>query len=175
MIFHGIGDSPQSYWIPYVKEKLEEKGYTVWTPQLPQSDRPALQIQVPFVLKQGTFTSETVMIGHSSGVPLILGVLEQLPGKVKQVIGVSGFVEVINPQLKELIKVFSWEKIRVNAQEFFFINSDNDPWGATDRQGRLMLDHLGGTQIIRKGEGHMGSDTYHQPYKEFPFLLKLID
>jgi hypothetical protein len=31
-----------------------------------------------------------------------------------------------------------------------------------------MFDHLGGTQIIKHGEGHMGSDTFKQPYKEFP-------
>ncbi|MEK7577324.1 MAG: hypothetical protein AAB492_01730 [Patescibacteria group bacterium] len=29
--------------------------------------------------------------------------------------------------------------------------------------------------IIRHGEGHMGSDSFKQPYKEFPFLVKLIE
>jgi hypothetical protein len=39
-----------------------------------------------------------------------------------------------------------------------------------------MLDKIGkGKLIVMKGEGHMGSDTFKQPYKEFPFLLKLID
>lgn len=37
-----------------------------------------------------------------------------------------------------------------------------------------MLDHLGGMQIIKHGEGHMGSDKFKQPYKEFPLLIKLI-
>jgi hypothetical protein len=36
-----------------------------------------------------------------------------------------------------------------------------------------MFEHLGGTLIINN-EGHMGSDSFHQPYKAFPFLLKLI-
>ncbi len=38
-----------------------------------------------------------------------------------------------------------------------------------------MFDHLGGTQIIKHGEGHMGSDTFTQPYREFPLLVQLID
>ena len=39
-----------------------------------------------------------------------------------------------------------------------------------------MLDQIEkGKLIIMKGEGHMGSDKFRQPYKEFPFLLKLID
>lgn len=45
-----------------------------------------------------------------------------------------------------------------------------------DNQGRQMLDSLSkGTLIIKKGEGHMGSDRFNQPYREFPFLLNLID
>ena len=51
---------------------------------------------------------------------------------------------------------------------------DNDPWTCDDKQGRMMLDHLGGVQVIPKGEGHMGSTTYNQPYKEFPLLVKLV-
>jgi len=36
-----------------------------------------------------------------------------------------------------------------------------------------MFDHLGGMQIIRH-EGHMGSTTHKQSYKEFPLLTQLI-
>ena len=38
-----------------------------------------------------------------------------------------------------------------------------------------MTYNLGGTLIIRHGEGHMGSSKFNQPYKEFPLLTKLID
>lgn len=37
-----------------------------------------------------------------------------------------------------------------------------------------MFENLGGMLIINN-EGHMGSDTFKQPYKEFPLLLKLIE
>jgi hypothetical protein len=64
--------------------------------------------------------------------------------------------------------------MKSHFKDIIFINSDNDPWGCTDVQGRIMFDHLGGTQVIVH-EGHMGSTTHKQPYKEFPLLLKLIE
>ena len=71
-------------------------------------------------------------------------------------------------------KSYDWEKIKAHSEEFVFINSDNDPWGCDDIQGRRMLDKLGGVQIVMKGEGHMGSVSRNQPYKEFPLLKKII-
>jgi len=69
---------------------------------------------------------------------------------------------------------YDWEKIRQNVQDIIFINSDNDPWGCDDKEGYHMFKNLGGTLIIRHGEGHMGSDKFNQPYKEFPLLERLL-
>lgn len=75
-----------------------------------------------------------------------------------------------NPILQE---EYNWEKIKINCNRFVFINSVDDPWGANDTKGREMLDRLGGEVILRSDQGHMGSDSFNQPYKEFE-LLKLI-
>jgi predicted alpha/beta hydrolase family esterase len=77
---------------------------------------------------------------------------------------------------KDIIKEsYDWAKIKENCSKFVIINSDNDPWGADDKEGRFMADKLGGILIIPMGEGHMGSDYYGQPYKEFPLLEKMIE
>lgn len=68
---------------------------------------------------------------------------------------------------------YDWEKIRRNVKEIYFVNSINDPWGCDDKQGRIMFDHLGGTQLVRD-EGHFGSGTYNQPYPTFELLDRLI-
>lgn len=60
-------------------------------------------------------------------------------------------------------------------KDLIFINSDNDPWGCNDKEGLYMWKHLGGTLILREGEGHMGSDSFHQPYIRFELLEKLLD
>lgn len=88
----------------------------------------------------------------------------------------AGFSESLKTIDKEPIlqASYDWDKIQQHANEFVFINSDNDPWGCDDKAGRKLQEHLGGRLIICKGQGHFGSDTYKQPYKEFPLLLKLI-
>ncbi|MEK7097066.1 MAG: alpha/beta hydrolase, partial [Patescibacteria group bacterium] len=72
-------------------------------------------------------------------------------------------------------KKYNWKKIKKNASNFIFINSDNDPWSCDEKQGFYMFKKLGGTLIIREGEGHMGSNSFNQPYKTFPLLEKLLE
>lgn len=175
IILHGTGDENTDFWFPYLKEKLKEKDFEVWLPQLPNAEKPNLKDWLSFVLENGKFTAETVLIGHSAGSQLILSILEKIPVQIKQAILVSGYAESLRESTEfETKPQLDWEKIKQNVQDITFINSDNDPWKCDDKQGRIMLDKLGGTQIIRHGEGHMGSTTYNQPYKEFPFLAKLI-
>lgn len=172
IILHGTGSTPQSYWHPYLKEKLELKDFIVEVPQLPDTNNPDIKKNLPFVLENLEFTDETILIGHSSGCPLILSILEHIDIKIKKAILVAGFCDTLNsPSLQEN---YDFEKIKLQCDEFIFINSDNDPWGCDDIQGRKLLDNLGGDLIIRKGEGHMGSTSFNQEYKEFPLLLKLI-
>lgn len=58
--------------------------------QLPDNDNPDLTKTLPFVLKNGKFDSETVMVGHSAGCPLILSVLEKIEVKIKKAVLVAG-------------------------------------------------------------------------------------
>jgi len=176
IILHGSGATPDSFWYPHVKKELEKKGYKVWLPQLPNPSKPNLKEQLSFILKNGKFSEETVIIGHSAGCPLILSILENIDVRIKKAILVAGFSTPLGSDADGILQEnYNWEKIRQNVEDIIFINSDNDPWGCDDKQGRRMFDKLGGTLIIRHGEGHMGSDTFNQPYKEFPFLMKLID
>lgn len=172
IILHGTGSTPQSYWHPYIKENLEQKDFEVIVPELPNTDNPDIKITLPFVLETQNFDENTILIGHSSGCPLILSILENIDVQIKKAILVAGFCDTLNsPSLQ---KSYDFNKIKNNCKEFIFINSDNDPWGCDDVQGRKMLEKLGGDLIIRKGEGHMGSEKFEQYYKEFPLLLRLI-
>jgi hypothetical protein len=176
IILQGAGETIESFWLPYIKKELEASGYAVWLPQLPGIDNPQLKEVLQFVLKRGKFSEETLLIGHSAGCPLILSVLENIPVKIKKAILVAGYCEPLPAGANDILqKKYNWEKIKQNVDEIIFINSDNDPWGCDDKQGKIMFNNLGGTLIIRHGEGHMGSDKFNQPYKEFPFLLKLIN
>lgn len=178
VILHGTSETDQSFWLPFAKREFEKKGYSVSIPLLPDAAHPDLKNWLPAALKE-TYTKDTVIVGHSAGGPLILSVLENLNVRVKQAILVAGYARPKGKDKKPediLQDSYNWKKIRENVEEIIFINSDNDPWRCDDKEGRYMLDQVGkGKLIIMKGEGHMGSDTYHQPYKEFPFLIKLLD
>ena len=76
ILLHGSSVTPKSHWLPSIKLFLEKQGYAVWAPQLPNPECPNLKIQLPFVLKNGSFNNETILVGHSSGCPLILSVLD---------------------------------------------------------------------------------------------------
>jgi predicted alpha/beta hydrolase family esterase len=177
-IFHGTGCTPDSYWFPYLKKELERRDYQVSVPQLPDTDFPDLKKWLPLALAQGVYDKDTVLIGHSAGGPLVLSVLETIKVPIRAAILVAGYARP-KGEKKEAEKIlqpsYDWGKIKGNVTDIYFINSDNDPWGCNDVEGRHMLDHIGGTLIIKHGEGHMGSDTFKQPYKEFPLLVKLIE
>lgn len=176
IIYHGTGGTPDSFWFPYIKQHLETNGYTVDIPQLPGTDHPTLESWLPFALKHGIFTNETILIGHSAGCPLILSILENIDVQINQVILVAGFSQPLSAEPDPILQdAYDWQTIKSHVQDLIFINSDDDPWGCNDQAGRVMFDHLGGTFINPHGQGHMGSDAYNQPYQQFPLLLKLIN
>lgn len=176
IILHGTKTKPNDYWYPWLKEKLEVKGFEVWLPELPRSDKPNREDWLSFILENGKFTKDTMIIGHSAGAQIIPSILEKLDVKIKQVILVSGYAKALrkNAESENSIDDFNWSIVKDRAEDFIFLNSDNDPWGCDDKQGRIFFDNLGGTQIV-KHEGHMGTMTYNQPYKELPIVEKLID
>lgn len=173
-IFHGHGSTSQSYWHPWLKNKLKKSGYTVWLPDLPGTNAPTIEKWLPFALYNGKYNSDTVLIGHSCGVPLVLSILENIDTKIEKAILIAGFSTPLDEKPDPILqKNYDWEKIKKHCREFILINSDNDPWGCDDKQGKVLADNLGGKLIVRH-DGHMGSTTYNQPYEKFPLLLELI-
>lgn len=177
IILHGTGCNPDSFWQPSIKKFLEKLGYDVWVPALPDSDTPDLKKWLPVVMKDGKFTEETVLIGHSAGTPFILSILENIDVTIHKAILVASYSRMKGDDDNPLIlqDSYNWEKIKKNAKDIIFINSSDDPWGCNDKEGLNLFQHLGGTLIIREGEGHMGSDSFNQPYTSFPLLEKLLE
>ena len=177
IILHGTSCNPNSFWHPSIKRFLEKLDYSVWVPALPDTDTPNLKKWLPCVLKDGIFTKDTVLIGHSAGSPLILSILERINTPIHNAILIAGYSQMKSKNDNPLIlqKKYNWKKIKKNVKDIIFINSSDDPWGCNDKEGLELFKHLGGTLIIREGEGHMGSDSFKQPYKTFPLLEKLLE
>jgi len=180
IIFHGTGCTPESYWFPKIKKHLESLGYEVWVPKLPDADDPVLSKWLAVATK-GRYTEETVIIGHSAGGPLVLSILENVKVQIHKAILVAGFARELRYDKEHkttqsiLQPEYNWEKIKTSVKDIIYINSDNDPWTIDDEEGLHMWRKTGGTLILRSDEGHMGSDSFKQPYTTFPLLEKLLE
>jgi predicted alpha/beta hydrolase family esterase len=175
IIFHGTDCRPEDYWYGWLKAELEKAGYTVELPYYPDINHEPIDTFLSKVLANHHFDEDTVLVGHSAGSPLILSVLEHIDQKTSQAVLVAGYSMRFSGEDRDpvLQDSYNWSKIKENAGDFVFINSVNDPWGCDDKQGRIMFDKLGGTQITRN-EGHFGSTTYDQSYPQFPLVRDVI-
>jgi len=173
IILHGTECKPEDFWYMWLKKELEDNGYRVELPYREDMNRVPIAEYLPHIMAEHTLDDETILIGHSSGVPLILSMLQATSQKIHKAVLVAGFSEPL-PGTHDVIlqENYDWDMIKQHAREFIIINSDNDPWGCDDKQGRKLFDNLGGTLVIRH-DGHFGSNTMNQPYKEFPLLKTL--
>ena len=177
ILLHGTGGSDNDYfWFSDTKSFLEKNGYDVWWPLLPNTNSPNLQETVEFVEEEmPPIDEESIIICHSSACPLILYMMQFFLISVKQVILVSGYYEKINNESNSMLPdSFDWSEIKSKSKEFILINSENDPWKCTDEQARIAAKSLESPLIVNFGQGHMGSGSFNQPYREFPLLKRLI-
>ena len=178
LILHGTDATPASNWFAWLNERLEQDGYKVWLPQLPDSDKPNTKTYNQFLLSnQGfDFNNETIIIGHSSGAVEVLSLLQHLPEgkKVKTVFLVSAFKDDLGwNALKDLFaEPFDFEIIRTKAGKFIFLHSDNDPYCPVEH-AQYLAEKVGGELVIKSGQGHFNTEI-SEKYKAFPELLEII-
>jgi predicted alpha/beta hydrolase family esterase len=90
-IVHGWGGYPTEGWFPWLKTELEQKGFQVFVPQLPDTDHPTIENWVPALTAAvGTPDSDTYFVGHSMGCQTIARYAEGL--EASQVLGGAVFV-----------------------------------------------------------------------------------
>lgn len=175
VIFHGTDCKPDMFWYSWLENELESIGFDVELLHYPNINKEPVSHTIKQVIKNHIFDSETILVGHSAGVPLILSILERIKQPVKGVALVAGFSSSLEFGVSEPIlqDVYKWETIKQHAGDTYIFNSKNDPWGCDDRQGQNLFDKLGGTLIIRN-DGHFGSSK-DPNYKEFPLLKNIIE
>jgi len=175
-IFHGLGGSENSFWIPWLRISLEAKGFDVWTPSLSACEGfEDLDKWVKEVSVIAPCHHYDLMVGHSAGGPLILRLLSRNDFTTNQMISVAGFIKPLpkDPTNDTAYPpCFNVSAIKNNCRNLTYIHSDNDPWECGQEQGEFMRRSLGGTLVVMTGEGHFGSDYMKQSYKKFPLLLQ---
>ncbi len=159
-IVHCWGGSSDYAWYPWAKEKLEELGYEVMVPTMPDTEEPMLSKWLPFLRDViGEPDEELVLIGHSIGTVTIMRYLESLPVDVRvgKVILVAGFTDQLG--FKELENFFetrlNFTQIKTKSKQgFVVIQSDNDPF-VSEQYGTRLKEELNAELIIKHDAKHM--------------------
>jgi len=178
LILHGTNNNSKKNWFQWLKQNLAERGWKVWTPDLPGADEPNPKVYNEFIFNSDwEFDEDSVLIGHSSGAVEILSLLQHLPEgtKVDKAILVGAFRDNLGvPGLSRLFdEEFDFKKIKTKANRFVFIHSDNDPYCPLDHAEYLSR-QLDGELIVKPGEAHFSISTAGEKYKEFPLVLDLL-
>ena len=135
VIVHCWDGYPDYCWYPKTKQELEEKGFAVSVPAMPETGTPKLSLWLT-VLQQTANppTKDLYLIGHSVGCITILRYLETVKKneRVGGVILVAGFTDDLG--YKELSNFFQtpidFKKIKERVTQVVAIHSDNDPYVA---------------------------------------------
>ena len=163
IIIHGFSGHANSGWKPWLKARLEERGWNVSLPQMPNAEHPSQAEWVKLIGKLvGKPGKSTFLIGHSLGCVAILRYLQGLPAgsSVGGVVLIAG--PVSKPRFPELaqffLEPFDWKKIKSTcpAGKIIAINSDDDPLVHLS-EGRILAKELGAKLVICKGRGHFAS------------------
>ncbi len=177
LIVHGSTGSKDGHWLPWLKQKLEERGLQVFLPQFPISkDEQTLNNWLNTLKSVKEQLTDSIMIGHSMGVPFILNIMNLWDVKIKAAFLVAGFAEKHEakgePNMDDFsTRNFNWERIKNNCRKFYVFHSDNDPYVPLEKAQRLAK-NLDVDVTLIKGAGHFSAQS---GFKTFEVLLQKID
>jgi uncharacterized protein len=177
LILHGTNAKSTDNWFPWLKAELENIGYNVWVPDLPQADKPSIRRYNEFLLsKEFDFNEETIIIGHSAGAVAILGLLHELPNTVSinKAILVGAFRNDLGwESLNELFVPLDFKKIKQKAKQITLIHSDNDPYIPLE-QPEYLAKELDTDLIVLTGQKHfsIGDDP---KFERLPYILEVLN
>ena len=147
VILHGRDMSPEKAFVPWLKKNLEEKGFEVSAPFLPNAKNPNDAEQADFVIKNIPIDENTVIVGHSFGGIVAMRLLERG-------IKVHGVVFVATPTsgifkdngnrptvIEAISKGFNYKKIFENA-DYFKVLSDSTDIVVPKEDGDLLAKNL---------------------------------
>ncbi|MFB6209774.1 MAG: RBBP9/YdeN family alpha/beta hydrolase [Candidatus Nanohaloarchaea archaeon] len=175
-LIHGFEGSPEDNWFPWLKDKLEEKGYEVIVPDFPTPEDQTLENWMDvFKEYEEELNRNSIVVGHSLGCPFILHLLQE-GFEVEKAIFVAGFVGKIGDEYIDEVnediagRKFDWDKIRGNAEEFILMHSTNDPYVDREKADELE-EKLEAKLNIYEGYNHFNVSA---GYTELPEILEFF-
>lgn len=174
IIIHGWGFTPQSNWYPWLKTQLEQQGWEVVVPTMPDTENPKIEPWVNKVKEiSQNLNQDTYLVGHSIGCQTILRYLETLPADIKidGILLVAPWLELDQATIKEegeeaIAIAKPWidtpiDFIKINQQtdKIVAIFSDDDPFVPIEQKDSF-ANLLNAKTIVVNGAGHFDDSEY---------------
>lgn len=182
VILHGTDGNPHNLWLPWLKLELENRGYEVFAPELPENHTPNKEVYDEFLRNSGWDFTDNIVIGHSSGATTVLNLLsaDWFP-KIRVAVLVGTFlnekltklVDWYDPgQFDDLFKdKYDPASLKQKADRFIFVHGDNDPYCDIEDAKKLCIG-LDGEFVVIKNGHHLANSS---GIKEIPKLIEKLD
>lgn len=189
VIVHGWGNTPEDNWFPWLKQQLEDRGWAVVAPAMPDTEYPRIEPWVSAVAAAvGQPDEQLYLVGHSIGCQTILRYVSGLPegARVGGAVLVAPFLRLDPDGVKyteeERSIVGPWTDPQFNlatAKARFVrgataIFSDDDYWVSASYNEPRFRDELGAkTQVLPKSGHFMEREGFTQLPQALQALLDL--
>lgn len=174
IIIHGWADDPNKGWISWLVNKLNNEGYQVVAPQMPNPKWPNQKKWLEKINQVvGPNIDNLILVGHSLGCFLLLRFLEQknLVGKLEKLILVAGFIKPKDLTFeKYFLPAPDFSKIKAKINKSYCVYSDND-LHVLSEQSFSLAKRLDASLVLDKGKKHFATK---QGIIELPSVYKLI-
>lgn len=180
IIVHGWASHDQDGWFPWLKTQLEEQGFVVEIPNMPNPMVPVIKAWVGHL--QDTLKnidSDTIFIGHSIGCQTILRYLETIDTPIRGAVLVAGFFKLDglrSPDERAIAKPWmdtpiDLEKVKRVLPRSIVILSDNDRFVPLEPNKQAFEEELGSEIMVDHGKKHFAGD---QGITELPSALEAV-
>lgn len=180
VVAHGTLGAPERNWFPWLTWQGIRAGVQVRVPRLPTPHGQSFESWAQaFDAQAGPIGRDTIVIGHSTGVPFLLQYLQRRRIEVGAAFLVSGFISGLDderyPELKPLLESFidfdfDGGALRELCPEFRCFHGDDDevvPLARGQEVARLLEAPL---EVIAGGR-HLNTESR---LFEFPVLLSAL-
>ena len=149
-IVHRWNGTPEGDWYQWLKGELEKRGFEVFIPEMPETDKPSIKKWVGKISEAASASDEPYFVGHSIGCQAILRYIESSGKK-------SSGVLLIAPWLHLKDAAFETDSDRKVAEEWISIPIDLGKVKSSIRDCRIVMSTgdpyvpVGDSKIFRDG------------------------
>lgn len=167
VILHGTDANPELHWFPGLKKYLEDKGYEVWVPELPNNHTPNRKTYNDFLFNSDWDFTDNLVVGHSSGAVSVLNLLEdERCPQINTGVMVAAWSDTHaagldagdyeKDQFSNLFppEGFNFELIKQKAKSLIFFHGDDDSVCPLD-QAKWLAQETSSPIIIVPKVGHL--------------------